>query len=114
MALSVDQLAALRLMIDEPTQVPWEDATLLALAEPPATDGTYDMRAIAARIWEMKAAKYVKLASMSESGSSRSLGEIFSHAKQMADYFKKPETGEVVPAVVYPLSTRIVRPTRGI
>lgn len=113
MALSEDQLATLRLMIDEPTQTPWDDATLLALAEPPAADGTYDLRATAASIWEMKAAKYVKLTSMSESGSSRSLGEIFAHAKQMADYFKKPVTDAEVPSTTFPRSTRIVRPTRG-
>lgn len=107
MALTADQLAELRLMIDEADgSGGWSDDILLALAEPPP----YDLRAIAARVWEMKAAKYVELASVSESGSSRSLGEIFSHAKQMADYFKKPATDTSSPAA--PRSMRMVRPTR--
>lgn len=113
MALTADQLAELRLMIDEAdSSGGWSDETLLALAEPPAADGTYDLRAVAARVWEMKAAKFVELASVSESGSSRALGEIFSHAKQMADYFKKPAT-ETPSTATAPRSMRIVRPARG-
>jgi hypothetical protein len=112
-ALTADQLAQLRRMISEATEdAGWTDDDIAAIAEANvAADGTYDLRAIAAAIWEMKAAKYVTLANTSESGSSRSLSQIFEHAQAMANYFKNSlTTGD--PTAVFPRSTRMVRPTR--
>jgi hypothetical protein len=115
MALTDIQLAQLRLMISEADATGgWTDETLQELADLHIVEGVYDIRATAAQIWEMKAANFVELTTVSESGSSRSLGEVFTHAKQMADYFKKPLT-DPTPAdtAVYPISTKIVRPVRG-
>jgi len=115
MALTANQLAQLRLMISEKdASGGWTDDTLLELAELHFEDGAYDLRATAAQVWEMKAANYVELTTVSESGSSRSLGEVFTHAVKMADYFKKQLT-EPTPAdtALYPVSTKIVRPVRG-
>lgn len=113
MALSDVQLAQLRLMISEKDESGgWTDETLLELAEQnTATDGSYDLRATAAMIWEMKAANYVELTSVSESGSARSLQQVFEHAVQMANYYKNPLSG--VPVPVYPRSTKMARPVRG-
>ncbi len=43
----------------------------------------------AAGIWEWKAAKYASLVNVSESGSSRNLGDAHKNALSMAGYFKK-------------------------
>lgn len=112
MALTPEQIVVVRRMVSEPTaDNGWTDEDIAALAELNVNeDGSYDLRALAAQIWEMKAASYVSLARVSESGSSRDLQQIFDHAKLMADYFKNPQTNEATP--VFPRSTKMVRPTR--
>ena len=51
---------------------------------------------IAARYWEWKVNNSVSLANVSESGSSRSLGQVFDHIKERAAYYRKRADDEVV------------------
>lgn len=111
MALTADQLAQLRRMINEPTDVDgYTDALLLAGAEAYVTDGVYNLRAYAASIWEEKATKVAELVNTSESGSSRSMAQVFDHYMTMASRFGAATGGTATTTA--PRSTRIVRPTR--
>lgn len=61
------------------------------------------VNAAAASIWRRKAASYSSLVDVSESGSSRSMSQLFKQAKEMAMYFQglaDAETAEVaIPTV---------------
>ena len=54
MAISTDDLARLRRLIDEPTQVPYSDLTLNTMY---MTDGAQDVNLTAAEVWREKASK---------------------------------------------------------
>lgn len=113
MAISDEQLAQLRKMIDEEDGAGgWTDIALAALAEANlATDGSYDLRKVASTVWEAKAAAYVELVNTSESGSSRSMAQKFDHAITMAKTFGTSSTGTDT-STAAPRSTKIVRATR--
>lgn len=112
MPLTLDQLALVRRMINEPTDSDgWTDVVLLASAEAYFLNGDYDLRSLSASIWEEKAAKVAELVNVSESGSSRSLSQIFDHYMAMAKRFHE-STGEETTVVAYPRSTRMVRASR--
>lgn len=113
MALTEQQLAELREMVDEQgSDSPWSDDVLLALAEDYATDdGAYDLRGFARYLWEKKAARLHSLVNVSESGSSRSLAQAFDHAIQMVKLFTDTNSSSGTDTQ-YPQSTRIVRATR--
>lgn len=115
MALTDTELAYIRELIDEPTAAEgWTDQRLQDLAVAGLqTDGTYDTRAIAGAVWESKAASYVGLVNVTESGSSRSMGEKFDHAVIMAKRFAADAPAASETPVDRPRSTRMVRPTRG-
>lgn len=111
MALSADQLAQLRRMIDEADDAGgYTDDILRALAEAYFVNGAYDLRRIAGSVWEEKATQAAELVNTSESGSSRSMSQVFDHYMALAKAFGS-STGNGDTAV-YPRSTRIVRPTR--
>ncbi len=60
-----------------------------------------DMDSSAAVVWEIRAAKYHGLVNMSESGSSRNLGDMHKNALAMAAYYRSKngageEPGEAV------------------
>lgn len=114
MALSPEQLAQLRRMIDEPNDSNgWTDTALNLLASQHLrTDGTYDMNGMAGAGWTQKAARYVELVAMAEAGSSRSLNQMFDHALAMAKQYASAGT-EVTDPTPSPRSTRVVRATRG-
>lgn len=54
-----------------------------------------DMDASAAYVWEIRAAKYHGLVNVSESGSSRSLGDMYKNAINMALYYRGKKTDGV-------------------
>lgn len=62
-----------------------------------------DQNLAAAQVWEIRAAKYHGLVNMSESGSSRSLGDMHKNALGMAGYFRGKfsdaveDPGDVIP-----------------
>jgi hypothetical protein len=55
-----------------------------------------DMDASAAYAWEIRAAKYHGLVNVSESGSSRSLGDMYKNAIAMAMFYRGKKTDGVV------------------
>lgn len=92
--LTDEQITFIRQLISEPTaDNGWPNERIQTLA--PAAlgaDGTYGMNALAAIIWEAKAADAVELVNVSESGSSRSMGQVFEHATQMAARYRAPSS----------------------
>lgn len=92
MALDAEQLAFMRQLISEPNDDNgWTDERIQSLG-PAAVraDGTYDLRAYASAVWEAKAAEAVEMVDVSESGSSRSMGQIHGHALKMAERYRAP------------------------
>jgi hypothetical protein len=84
---SSDNIAALRLLTDEPSTTPYSDAVLSARID--AAGG--DVRAVAADIWREKAAGYATLVDISEAGSSRKNSQLYSNALSMAASFDAPD-----------------------
>lgn len=92
MALDAEQLAFIRQLVSEPNDSNgWTDDRIQALA-PAAVkaDGSYDMRLLTSVVWEAKAADAVDMVDVSESGSSRSMGQIHGHAVKMAERYRAP------------------------
>jgi hypothetical protein len=112
-ALTADQLAQLRRMIDEATDANgYTDSLLVAGAEAYFADGVYNLRSYAASLWEEKAAKAAELVRTSESGSSRDMQQVFDHYMALANRFGGSAGTETPSTASYPRSTRIVRPVR--
>lgn len=92
MALTAEELSFVRQLINEPDDAKgWTDDRIEELS--PASlrgDGTYDMRLLAATLWEAKAAEAVDMVDVSESGSSRSMGQVHAHALKMAERYRAP------------------------
>ena len=101
------EIAAFRLLIDEQDDKdPYTDAALGA-----RLDVATSPQALAGAIWMEKAAAYAALVDVSESGSSRSLGQLQDKALAMAKVFQSadptaPGTGVAV------RGTRMSRLTR--
>lgn len=114
MALSAEQLAQVRRMIDEANDANgYTDALLIAGAEAYFVNSAYNLRAYAGSLWEEKAAKAAELVRTSESGSSRDMQQVFDHYMALAARFNS-STGTDTATSLSPRSTRIVRPTREI
>lgn len=79
---TVDEIAALRLLIAEPDESTYTDAVLSALL-----DSSASTNAAAGTIWTQKAAAAATFVNVSESGSSRSLGDLQGNALKMAQQF---------------------------
>jgi len=78
-----DQIALLRVMINEPDNVePYTDALLGA-----AIDAAESLDSAAAGIWEAKAASVAHLVDISEGGSSRKQGDIYEQFLAMAKMY---------------------------
>jgi hypothetical protein len=113
MPLTADQLAQVRRMVADVESETWTDPQLEAAAEAFVTDDVYDLRALAASLWEEKAAEWATQVAVSESGSSRAMQQQFDHAIVMAKRFKENSSEGTDPTTQFPRSTRIVRATRG-
>jgi hypothetical protein len=77
-----------------------------AVFTPPILSGLIDemgMNAAAASVWRRKAASYSSLVDVSESGSSRSMSQLFKNASAQAESFQALAEAE---NVVVPLSGR--------
>lgn len=69
-----DQIAQLRLMINEPNNAePWTDENLALIID--ANQG--DLRSSAGQVWEGKAASVAHLVDISEGGSSRKMSDMY-------------------------------------
>lgn len=82
MATSAD-IAALRRAADEPGTETYTDAALSAYVD---TAGSVD--GAAAVVWREKAAKASTLVNVSESGSSRSMQQVYQNAIDMAKFYE--------------------------
>lgn len=81
---AVLDILELRDMLNEPDDTnDWTDLKLGALV-----DAWPTLNAAAAAGWTTKAARYTELVNVSESGSTRSLGDLFQRALQMAKYYR--------------------------
>lgn len=111
MALDASQLAFLRQLVGEPDdQNGWTDDRIQKLGSGALkSDGTYDMRLYAALVWEAKAADAVELVDVSESGSSRSMGQIHGHAVKMAERYRAPADESTDSSAGRTRTRRIVR-----
>lgn len=77
--------ARLRVMVDEPTSTTYDDAALDAFI----LDAGGSLNIAAASIWNEKAAKYASLVDVKEGSSSRSMGDLYRQALDMASGFQK-------------------------
>lgn len=78
---TISELQALRLLIAEPTEDSYNDVVLSERLD--AVSGDLDRLAYA--IWTEKAAAYSALVDVSESGSSRKLGDLHKNALAMRE-----------------------------
>lgn len=76
-------------------------------------DGRFDLDKAKAAIWSTKAGRYSALVNVSESGSSRNLGDLAKNALAMSKFWEgkvsTTETTEVVVETSRPRTRRIVR-----
>jgi len=101
---TAEDIAALRLLINEPNDVePWTDEVLAAII-----DSTTSLPAAASQVWTSKAASYSSLVDVSESGSSRKLGDLHKNALGMAAHFAAVG-GDPVTTTDVPVISRIRR-----
>lgn len=69
-----------------------------------------DLDAAAAVVWEIRAAKYHALVNISESGSSRNMGDLYKNAIAMAQYYRGKKLVDETPVETGVTRTRrIVR-----
>lgn len=103
---SPESIAALRRMVDEPGTETYTDEALSALL-----DAEESADAAAAGIWREKAARASTLVNVSESGSSRSLQQIYSNALDMAKFYDGRAVAEepVVEDSAFPFTVAVER-----
>ena len=98
-AADIDQLRA---FVNEPSdEDPYSDTSLTALID------AMGVREAAAQVWRQKAAAVADLVNVSESGSSRSLGSLYTQYLAMAKEFG--DTSDTGSDIGRPRTTRIVR-----
>jgi hypothetical protein len=86
---TADEIATFRLLIAEPDEETYTDAQLSEILDASASGN-----AAAAQIWTQKAASAATLVNVSESGSSRSLGDLQKNALAMAKVFGDAVEGD--------------------
>ena len=100
---SAEDIATLRRITNEPGNDQYTDEALSAYLD---AEGSVD--AAAAVIWEEKAARASNLVNVSESGSSRSLNQIYSNALEMAKFYSG-RANDTVESSTAPFTTPIER-----
>jgi hypothetical protein len=89
---SNDELAALRRAADLATNdATYTDGLLTPLIDSLGVNGA------AAVIWRELAAKYASMVNTTEAGSSRSMSDLYTHAKEMADMYGRLAAEDVIP-----------------
>jgi hypothetical protein len=102
---TVEQVAELRRLINEPDDTNgWTDEILDDLIDANAT-----LNASAKAVWVAKASTYSTLVDVSESGSSRKLGDLYKNALAMAKMFGDQDDEDVAEVVDRPVIARIRR-----
>lgn len=104
MALA-DDIALLREYINEPDDTNgWTDVRLTTYVE--AAD---NLLLAAADAWGVKAGTFAGLVNVSESGSSRQLGDLLKQAKEMEAYYRQRGGAQAAAATDGPVIRRISR-----
>lgn len=100
---TANDIAQVRDFVAEPDDVNgWTDVRIALYI-----DGSSNSRLAASDIWMVKAAASATLVNVSESGSSRSLSDIYKNAREMADRFRS----EGLALLAVP-SRPVIRPIR--
>ncbi len=100
-----DEIAALRLLINEPDDTNgWTDEKLEAVI-----DAATSINDAARSVWVSKAGSFSTLVDVSESGSSRKLSDLQKNALAMAKYYGDLDGGDLPDATDGPIVTRIRR-----
>jgi hypothetical protein len=86
-----EEVDRLRRLANYDESDPYDDEDLALML-----DGLGNINFAAARLWNEKAASLTTLVNVSESGSSRSMGDAYKNALAMAKYFKGLGDEEVV------------------
>lgn len=90
---TVEQIAELRLMINQPANVdPWTDDVLGDMIDA-ASD---DLSVAAGKVWRAKAASVAHLVDISEGGSSRKMSDLYKNFIAIAEGYETGGTGAVV------------------
>lgn len=98
------QILALREMVNEDDDCGgWDDEKLSAII-----DSTETLNSAAAQVWRLKAGQYASLVDVSESGSSRKLGDLRKNAAEMSAMYAA-EDGDSSLASDGPIVQRIRR-----
>lgn len=104
--MTTDTIMTLRRQVGETRpDTAYDDDALQAYLD--TANGSSDLAA--ALVWEDKAAGYAALVNTSESGSSRSMGDLYKNALAMADRFRKlaaPGGDPDAPDAPVPFATR--------
>lgn len=100
---TAEEIEGLRLLVAEPDETTYTDAALGGIL-----DAASSPNEAAATIWTQKAAAAATLVNVSESGSSRSLGDIQKNALAMAKVFADAIQADPVTSV----GVRVSRITR--
>ena len=107
---AVDYLDDLRDLIDEPNADNWTDDVLVDVLQLYTVDGVTDLNRAAADVWTRKAARFSGMVNVTESGSSRSLSQLYDHALSMAKFYGAGGAVVLAPMVGVTRTRAIVRP----
>lgn len=102
-----EKVASLRRMAGEPTTDTYTNEALSAI-----WDAAGSADGAAAAVWREKAAALADLVNTSESGSSRSMGDLYKNALEMARFYEKKVADALTPVVPsgdYPMTVDIER-----
>lgn len=106
---TADQISRLRVLIDDPagTTQTYDDTALSALID----QAGGDLDVAASEAWQEKAASYSRLVDVTESGSSRKMGDLYKNALQMSKHYSDKVTAAAAPVSSTRARVRpIVRP----
>ena len=102
---SPEDVQALRDLINEPDDANgWTDEKLAAIV-----DGTATLNAAAGKAWTLKAGQYSTMVDVSESGSSRKLGDLYKNAIAMGKFYGGLDVEDVEVSGDRPIVQRIRR-----
>lgn len=90
---TTDEIAALRLLIAEPTEETYADVVLSARLDAAAGNANV----VAYEIWTEKAAAAAMLVDVTEGGSSRKMGDIHEQALAMSEAFRTRANSPTTP-----------------
>lgn len=91
MAATAEEILRVRLDIDEPTSTVFDDDMITSII----TEADNDLLTAAALLWGYKAARFAGLVDTSESGSSRSMSQLYKNAMAMQANFEKRAKADV-------------------